>query len=158
MVDDILQEMSPRFAKLYADTGRPSIPPERLGLRIGEGIALRVGDLDFHHKIIHVRQSVDSATRKVKACKSQTSSADLPMTTHLETQLRGYLTKYFRENGAGLLLVNKIGGPYSANKLREHHLHPLLEALGIPRGGYTRPAGFGFQSTETSPRMGKYLA
>ncbi len=30
MVDDILKEMSPRFAKLYADTGRPSIPPERL--------------------------------------------------------------------------------------------------------------------------------
>jgi transposase len=30
MVDDILNEMSPRFAKLYADRGRPSIPPERL--------------------------------------------------------------------------------------------------------------------------------
>ena len=30
MVDNILKEMSPRFAKLYANTGRPSIPPERL--------------------------------------------------------------------------------------------------------------------------------
>src|SRR6202158_1546620 len=30
MMDDILKEMSPRFAKLYADTGRPSIPPERV--------------------------------------------------------------------------------------------------------------------------------
>jgi len=30
MVDAILQEMSPRFAKLYADVGRPSIAPERL--------------------------------------------------------------------------------------------------------------------------------
>ena len=30
MVDDILKQMSPGFAKLYADTGRPSIPPERL--------------------------------------------------------------------------------------------------------------------------------
>jgi transposase len=30
MVDDILKEMSPRFGKLYADRGRPSIPPERL--------------------------------------------------------------------------------------------------------------------------------
>jgi transposase len=29
-MDDILKEMSPRFAKLYADTGRPLIPPERL--------------------------------------------------------------------------------------------------------------------------------
>jgi len=30
MVDDILKEMSPRFAELYADRGWPSIPPERL--------------------------------------------------------------------------------------------------------------------------------
>jgi transposase len=30
MVDIILKEMSPRFAKLYAEAGRPSIPPERL--------------------------------------------------------------------------------------------------------------------------------
>ena len=30
MVDTVLQEMSPRFARLYAKVGRPSIPPERL--------------------------------------------------------------------------------------------------------------------------------
>ncbi len=30
MVDGILKEMSPRFARLYSDRGRPSIAPERL--------------------------------------------------------------------------------------------------------------------------------
>jgi transposase len=30
MVDRVLKEMSPRFARLYAQVGRPSIPPERL--------------------------------------------------------------------------------------------------------------------------------
>ena len=30
MVDAVLKEMSPRFARLYAQVGRPSIPPERL--------------------------------------------------------------------------------------------------------------------------------
>jgi transposase len=30
MVDEILKEMSPRFARLYAKVGRPSIAPERL--------------------------------------------------------------------------------------------------------------------------------
>ena len=30
MVDTVLQEMSPRFARLYSDVGRPSIAPERL--------------------------------------------------------------------------------------------------------------------------------
>jgi hypothetical protein len=49
-----------------------------LGLRIGEGLALRESDLDFERKIIRARQSVDSATRKAETCKSRTSSADLP--------------------------------------------------------------------------------
>jgi hypothetical protein len=30
MVDEILKEMSPQFAKLYSNVGRPSIAPERL--------------------------------------------------------------------------------------------------------------------------------
>src|SRR6266571_413079 len=30
LVDEILKEMSPQFAKLYSDVGRPSIAPERL--------------------------------------------------------------------------------------------------------------------------------
>src|SRR5258708_15482442 len=30
MVDEILKEMSPKFAKLYSDVGRPSIAAERL--------------------------------------------------------------------------------------------------------------------------------
>jgi len=30
MVDTILKEMSPRFARLYSEVGRPSIAPERL--------------------------------------------------------------------------------------------------------------------------------
>src|SRR5499427_8446542 len=30
LVDKILKEMSPQFAKLYSDVGRPSIAPERL--------------------------------------------------------------------------------------------------------------------------------
>ena len=30
MVDEILKEMSPQFAKLYSDVGRPSTAPERL--------------------------------------------------------------------------------------------------------------------------------
>jgi integrase len=108
-----------------------------LGLRIGEGIALRVSDLDFERKIVRVRKSVDSVTRKVKACKSDASSADLPMPTQLEARLRSHLaSEHFRPNDAGLVFVNKRGRPYSANKLREKYLHPLLKKLGIPHGGF----------------------
>jgi transposase len=30
LVDEILKEMSPQFAKLYSNVGRPSVAPERL--------------------------------------------------------------------------------------------------------------------------------
>jgi transposase len=30
MTDEVLTSLSPRFTKMYADMGRPSIPPEQL--------------------------------------------------------------------------------------------------------------------------------
>jgi integrase len=105
-----------------------------LGLRIGEVLALRVSDVDFTRKIVRVRQSVDAATRTIQAVKSHASSADVPMPTQLESRLREYLR--VREGNAELLFTNRNGRPLSANKLREKVLHPLLEKLGIPRGGF----------------------
>jgi integrase len=105
-----------------------------LGLRIGEVLALRVSDIDFTRKIIRVRQSVDAATRNVQAVKSQASSADVPMPSQLAARLRVYLRTH--EGKTDLLFVNRRGRPFSANKLREKQLHPLLVKLGIPRGGF----------------------
>jgi integrase len=105
-----------------------------LGLRIGETLALRVSDVDFTGKLVRVRQSVDAATRDVQAVKSQASSADLPLPSQLEARLRTHLQKH--EGKSDLLFVNRKGRPFSANKLREKQLHPLLEKLGIPRGGF----------------------
>jgi integrase len=105
-----------------------------LGLRIGEVLALRVSDIDFARKIVRVRQSLDAATRTVQAVKSQASSADVPMPSQLGARLRSYLQK--REGNSDLLFVNRRGRPFSANKLREKQLHPLLVKLGIPRGGF----------------------
>ena len=105
-----------------------------LGLRIGETLALRVGDVDFANKIIRVRQSVDAATRKVAGVKSKTSSADLPMSPELEKRLRAHLSR--RDGKSELLFTNRRGRPISANKLRTQRLHPLLDQLGIPRGGF----------------------
>ena len=105
-----------------------------LGLRIGEVLALRVGDVDFTRKIVRVRQTVDAATRTVQAVKSKASSADVPMPSQLEGRLRKHLQTH--DGKTDLLFVNRNGRPFSANKLREKGLHPLLEKLGIPRGGF----------------------
>jgi integrase len=105
-----------------------------LGLRIGETLALRTFDVDFAKQLISVRQSVDAATRTVCGVKSKASSADLPMSKELEARLRTHLQRHDHKNE--LLFVNRRGRPFSANKLREKQLHPLLNALGIPRGGF----------------------
>ena len=123
----IIGAASEPFATIWALTAV-------LGLRVGEVLALRVSDLDFEQKLIRVRQSLDSATRKVQACKSRTSSADVPMPPQLEMRLLRHLARGRSESG--LLFFNKNGRPYSANKLREKRLHPILKKLGIPRGGF----------------------
>jgi integrase len=105
-----------------------------LGLRIGETLALRVSDVDFAKHVIRIRQSVDAATRVVGGVKSKASSADLPMPKGLETRLRSYLLQHNGESE--LLFVNRRGRPFSANKLRARELHPLLDKLGIARGGF----------------------
>jgi integrase len=105
-----------------------------LGLRIGETLALRTSDVDFAKHVIRIRQSVDAATRTLGSVKSKASSADLPMPKELEARLRAYLQR--RDGERELLFVNMRGRPFSANKLREKQLHPLLDALGIPRGGF----------------------
>jgi len=105
-----------------------------LGLRIGETLALRTFDADFARQLIRVRQSVDAATRTVCGVKSKASSADLPMSKELEARPRTHLQRHDHKNE--LIFVNRRGRPFSANKLREKQLHPLLDALGIPRGGF----------------------
>lgn len=105
-----------------------------LGLRIGETLALRKSDVDFARHVIHIRQSVDAATREVQAVKSKASSADLPMSSGLERRLKAHLARL--DAASELLFVNRRGRPFSANKLRAKQLHPLLKRLGIERGGF----------------------
>jgi integrase len=105
-----------------------------LGLRIGETLALRKSDVDFAKHVIGIRQSVDAATRTVGAVKSKASNADLPMSRELEARLRTQLSRH--DGKFDLLFINQRGRPFSANKLREKQLHPLLDVLGIPRGGF----------------------
>jgi integrase len=105
-----------------------------LGLRIGETLALRRSDVDFVKHVIRIRQSVDAATRTVGAVKSRASSADLPMSKELEVRLRTHLHRH--DGKSDLLFNNRLGRPFSANKLREKQLHPLLDALKITRGGF----------------------
>jgi integrase len=67
------------------------------------------------------------------------SIASLPMPPVLATRLKTYLaSKHYRPNGLGLLFANRRGRTFSANKLREKKLRPLITtlSLGIPLAGF----------------------
>ena len=105
------------------------------GMRIGEVLALRLEDLDFKRQLIHVRSSVYAGT--LGTPKSEASTAPLPMPPVLATRLKTFLaSKHYRQNVLGLLFANRRGRPFSANKLREKKLRPLLTSLGIPLAGF----------------------
>jgi integrase len=105
------------------------------GMRIGEALAIRTEDLDFERKLIQVRASVYAG--QLGTPKSEASIAALPMPPALETRLKTFLaSKRHRQNGLGLLFANRRGRPFSANKLREQKLRPLLFSLGIALGGF----------------------
>jgi site-specific recombinase XerD len=56
------------------------------------------------------------------------------MSKELESRLRAHIQG--RDSKDDLLFLNRHGRPFSANKMREKQLHPLLDALKIPRGGF----------------------
>ena len=55
----------------------------------------------------------------------------------LAKRLKVFLaSKHFRQNELGLVFANRNRRPFSANKLREKQLRPLLNSLGIPLAGF----------------------
>jgi len=123
----ILKAKEP-FATMFALLGMT-------GLRAGEMLGLKVCDLDFSRKVIHVRRSVDSRTKKEQSTKSTGSASDVPMPPALEARLRGFLQNHHRENPSGYVFANRNGNSYSVGKVTEYGLWPVQDALGIEHTG-----------------------
>jgi integrase len=105
------------------------------GMRIGEVLAIQVEDLDYQRELLHVRSSVYAGA--LDTPKSEASIASLPMPLALAIRLKTFLaSRHFRQNALGLLFANRRGRPFSANKLREKKLRPLLSSLGIQLAGF----------------------
>lgn len=105
------------------------------GLRASEMLSLKVSDLDFNRKLIHIQRSVDSRTRKIQPTKSEASRADVPMPVELEKRLQSFIQYQWRDNPNGFLFVNRNGNLYAIGKVVEYGLWPAQDACGIPRSG-----------------------
>ncbi|MGO9640495.1 MAG: tyrosine-type recombinase/integrase [Candidatus Acidiferrales bacterium] len=102
------------------------------GLRPGEVLGLSLDDLDFEQRLILVRRS--AWRRHLISPKSSRSVATVPMPGPLAEVLTNYLASW-RPNEKRLLFSNRRGNPYSENKVVQHRLWPILDALSIPRCG-----------------------
>lgn len=102
------------------------------GVRPAELCGFSVDDLDFERKLIHIRQSAWCG--RLQSLKSKESGKALPMPGPLEVRLREYL-KNWKPNPLRLLFPNQANRPYTANRVVQRKLWPILDKVGIPRCG-----------------------
>jgi integrase len=102
------------------------------GMRAGELCGLTVRDVDFHGHTVSVLQSAWRG--KIQSPKSENSVRCFTLSPGLLAQLAVYI-KNLRPNEKGLLFATRTGTPWDGNLLVKRKLYPLLDSLGIERGG-----------------------
>ncbi len=102
------------------------------GLRAGELFGLKVSDLDFERRVIYIRRGMWKG--KLQSLKSQSSERTLHMPEPLARRLGQYL-KAWRPNPLGLLFSSRSGTPMDSEHILYRELYPMLDRLGIGRGG-----------------------
>lgn len=102
------------------------------GMRAGELCGLRVQDVDLERGMVAVKQSAWRG--KVQDPKSARAVRWFNISPELVEHLRQHLHTW-RPNVADLLFATRNGTPWDPNLLVKRRLHPLLDALEIPRAG-----------------------
>jgi integrase len=102
------------------------------GMRAGELCGLRVDDFDFERRLVAVRQSVWRG--KFQSPKSENAVRCFALSPRLLAHIVDFL-KRWKPNERRLLFATHNGTPWDANLLVKRKLCPLLDSLGIERGG-----------------------
>jgi len=127
-VGQIINHAKEPYATMFAVMGMT-------GCRVGEMLGLKIDDLDFNRKVIYIRRSIDSRTKREQSTKTKNSMGEVPMPAALEKRLRAFLTAGYRENPNCYLFANRNGNPFSGGKVTEYGLWPVQDKLGIPHTG-----------------------
>ncbi len=95
------------------------------GLRIGEVCALRVGDIDFRNKTLHVRHSVsrgenDRGATRLSSTKTASSTRNVIIPDGLIPLIREHIAKYCDPGRDAMLFKPRKVTVLSQNTLRKH--------------------------------------
>ena len=121
----IIAEAEEPFATMFAVAAMVGVGP-------GELCGLKVDDLDFPGRLIHIQRSAYYG--KLQGTKTRNRIRTLPMPEPLAARLEFYLESW-RPNPARLLFATNRNNPFSANNVVQRKLWPILDKLGIPRCG-----------------------
>lgn len=102
------------------------------GLRIGEALGLKWGDVDLEQGVLLIRRAATAGD--LLAPKTSTSVATIPILPRLRDALDEY-RPLWRTNDAGLLFPNTKGGVLRADDVRTRKLHPTLHEADLPKAG-----------------------
>jgi integrase len=100
------------------------------GLRAGEILGLSVEDVDLARGVLNVRKTAWYG--QLQSAKSVGSETTVPLAENLVVMLR----RLIGDRSEGLLFVNRVGRPYTAEKVVQKRLWPLCDVLKIPRAGF----------------------
>jgi len=101
------------------------------GLRIGEAAALRAEDVDLPNCVIRVRRSFSETGNRYLPPKTEAGNRDVDIDTCLSEVLRFHLNG----RATGLVFQSATGTPLRAGNVIKRVLNPILDQLGIKRGG-----------------------
>ena len=130
MFEETLLEYYPRYYAFY-------LTALRTGMRLGELIALKPGDLDFNGGFIEIRRSY---TKGEVTTPKNGKSRPVDMSTQLREVLKNHLVtrkKDTLKNGwkeqPEFLFYNEKGGMLNGDNLRRRTFKKILEKAGLRR-------------------------
>ncbi|MGH9718232.1 MAG: tyrosine-type recombinase/integrase [Candidatus Acidiferrales bacterium] len=102
------------------------------GMRAGELCGLRVSDFDLRRGLVRIAQSVWRG--KFQSPKSENALRAFALSPRLLGHVAEFL-KRWQPNERGLLFATRNGTAWDANLVVKRKLYPLLDSLGVERGG-----------------------
>jgi hypothetical protein len=100
------------------------------GMRAGELCGLRISDFDLDRRLVRVNRSVWRG--KSQSTKSEHRDQCFALSSLLCAHLADFFSQW-KPNESGWLFATRLGTPWDLVKRK---LYPLLDSLGIERGGF----------------------
>jgi integrase len=102
------------------------------GMRAGELCGLRISDFDIDRRLVRVNRSVWRG--KSQSTKSEHRDRCFALSPLLCAHLAEFFS-HWKPNESGWLFATRWGTPWDQNLVVKRKLYPLLDSLGIERGG-----------------------